>query len=80
MAELGRLQHSCDAQTDTVEQIRTKEAHPNSLRVVTVDPPELPPASDVVICRNIVGFKSLASNVTDELHLDGTGYARDTRI
>jgi hypothetical protein len=80
MAELGRLQHSCGAQADTVEQIRTREVHPNSMCVVTVGPPELPPAHGLVICWNIVGFKSPATNVTAGLHLDGTGYVRDIRV
>ena len=47
--------------------------------MVTVDPPELPPAHGLVIRWNMVGFKSVASNVTVELHLFGTGYVRDVR-
>jgi len=50
------------------------------MRVVIADPPELPPAYNIVICWNIVDFKSIASNVTGELHLDGTGYVRDIRV
>jgi len=43
---------------------------------VVVDPPELPPAYDVVVGWNMVGFKSTATNVTAEDYLDGTEYVR----
>ena len=46
------------------------------MRVVIVDPPELPPAYDVVVGWNMVGFKSTATNITAEIYLDGTGYVR----
>jgi len=80
MAELGRLRHSQDPQDGTVYWIRTEEAHPNSMRVRIADPPELLPAHDVVAGRNMVGFKSTATNVTAADYLDGTEYVRDIRV
>lgn len=44
--------------------------------MVVVDPPELPPAYDVVVGWNMVGFKSRATNVTAADYLDGTIYVR----
>jgi len=73
MAELGRLWHSHYPHDGTVEQVRAEEAHPNPMLVVTVNPLEPPPAYHVVIGWSMVGFKSSASNVTAELHLDATG-------
>jgi len=73
MAALGRLQHSCAAQV-TVEQIRTKEAHPNSMCVVTVDHPELPPAYDLVAGWDMVGVKSTAASVAAIDYPAGTEY------
>ena len=46
------------------------------MRVVIVDPPELPPAYGVVAGWNMVGFKSTATNVTAEDYLAGTEYVR----
>jgi hypothetical protein len=80
MAELGRLQHSYGPQAGTVEQIRTEEAHPNSMRVVIVDRLELPPAYNVVVGRSMVGFKPTATKVTTTDYLAGTEYVRDIRL
>ena len=46
------------------------------MRVVIVDPPELPPAHGAVAGWNRVGFKSTASNVTAENYLAGREYVR----
>jgi hypothetical protein len=80
MADLGSLQHSSGAQVSTVEQIRTEEAHPNSVRLVNVSPSQLAPVHDVLLRWNTVGFKFSPSNVGAGLHLEGTRYARDTRV
>jgi hypothetical protein len=71
VAELGRLWHSQDPQAGTVRQIRTEEAHPNSIHAVTVGPPEPPSILDVVICWSIIGFEPTATDVTTTNYLAG---------
>jgi hypothetical protein len=46
------------------------------MHVGIVNPPELPPAYDVVAGWTTVGFKSTATNVTTTDYLGGTEYVR----
>jgi hypothetical protein len=75
VAELGRfgtLTTRSTAQSGQLEQ----KARPNSMPVMIVDPPELPPAHDVAVGGKMVGFKSTATSVTAEDYLEGTEYVR----
>jgi hypothetical protein len=75
MAELGHtLALSRDPQDGTAEQIRTEEPHSDSMRAVVVALPELPPAYDVVVDWNMVGFKSTATNIPAKDYLGGVEY------
>jgi hypothetical protein len=44
------------------------------MRVAIVDPPELPPAYDVLVGWNMIASKSTSANVPAEHYLDGMGY------
>jgi hypothetical protein len=46
------------------------------MRVMIVDPSELPPAYDMVAGWNMVGLKSTATDVSAEDYLEGTEYVR----
>jgi hypothetical protein len=72
MAGLGTLQHSYGRQAGTVEQIRRREVHWNSMCVAIVDSPELLPIHGVVICRSMNGFKPFTTDVTATDHLAGS--------
>jgi hypothetical protein len=50
------------------------------VRATVVDPPQLAPAHDVSNGWNMIGFESIAANVTATDYLDGTEYVRIYRL